>query len=133
MIPTPFLALARRPAASESEVAAVERDLGRSLPPDYRALLCEANGMEGFLAPEAYLILWSASDIPSLNAAYALSEFLPGVTLIGTDGGDTAYGFRLRAGRVEYVCTPLIGMEPRAMKVMGASLNELAARIRNDP
>jgi hypothetical protein len=129
MIPTPLLACDRRPSASETEISAAERDLGLMVPPDYKAFLREANGVEGFVAPEAYLILWSVSDLHSLNAAYAVSEFLAGVTLIGTDGGDTGYGFRFREEQVEYVSTPLVGMEPAALKVMGASLNELVARI----
>lgn len=131
MIPTPLLACDRRPSASDSEISAAERDLGLMLPPDYKAFLREANGVEGFVAPEAYLMLWFASDIHSLNGAYTVSEFLPGVTLIGTNGGDTGYGFRFRGGQVEYVSTPLVGMEPATLKAMGASLDELVARIRN--
>jgi hypothetical protein len=131
MIPTPLLACDRRPPASHFEISAAERDLGLTLPPDYKEFLRETNGLEGFVAPEAYLILWSASDLHSLNGAYAVSEFLSGVTLLGTDGGDTGYGFRFREGQVEYVSTPLVGMEPGMLKVMGASLEELAARIHN--
>ena len=60
-----------------------------------------------------------------------MPEFLPGVTLIGTDGGDTGYGFKFREGQAEYVSTPLVGMESAALKLMGASIEALASRIRD--
>jgi hypothetical protein len=87
--------------------------------------------MEGFVAPEAYLLLWSISELPSLNEAYAVREFLPGVILIGTDGGDTGYGFRFSEGRVEYLRTPLVGMDPAAVTIMGPTLEGLAERIQD--
>jgi hypothetical protein len=129
MIPVPLLGCGRRPPALDIEIAATERVLGRTLPADYETFLRETNGLEGFVAREAYLILWAVSDLPSLNESYDVSEFLAGVTLIGTDGGDTGYGFRIREGQIEYVSTPLVGMEPAALKRMGTSLEELAARI----
>jgi hypothetical protein len=131
MIPTPLLGCDRRQPATDVELSTAERALGVPLPPDYAALMGETNGLEGFVAQEAYLILWAVSDVPSLNEAYGVSEFLTGVTLIGTDGGDTGYGFKLRDGQVEYVSTPLVGMEPAALKKMGSSLDELAAQIRD--
>jgi hypothetical protein len=84
MIPMPLLGCDRRPPATDVELSAAERALGLPLPPDYAALMRETNGMEGFVAQEAYLILWAVSDVPSLNEAYGVSEFLTGVTLIGT-------------------------------------------------
>lgn len=122
MIPTPLLPCDRQPSAADTEVSAAERDLGLALPSDYRAFLRETNGLEGFVAPEAYLILWSLLDLHALNEAYAVSEFPPGVTLIGTDGGENRYEFRFRDGHIEDVSTPLVGMEPSSLTVMGASL-----------
>jgi hypothetical protein len=60
----------------------------------------------------AYLLLWSVMDLPSLNKAYAVNEFLPGVTRIGSDGGDTGDGFRWTDGRAEYVSVPLVAKGP---------------------
>jgi SMI1 / KNR4 family (SUKH-1) len=89
MIPKPLLGCSRRPPALDTEISATERVLGLTLPPDYKAFLRETNGLKGFVTQEAYLILWAVSDLPSLNESYGVSEFLTGVTLIGTDGGDT--------------------------------------------
>lgn len=130
MIPKPLQGCDRQPPATDVDLSAAERALGLSLPPDYAALMREANGLEGFVAREAYLILWPLSDLPALNEAYCVSEYLAGVTLVGTDGGDTGYGFRRRDGQFEYVSTPLVGMEPAALESVGGSLVELAERLR---
>src|SRR5262245_1196546 len=131
MIPTPLQGCGRRPPAPDTEVSAAERALGLALPSDYKAFLRESNGLEGFVTQEAYLILWAVSDLCSLNKDYAVSEFLTGVTLIGTDGGDTGYAFRVLDGQIEYVSSPLVGMSPAALKTMGSNLEELATRIRD--
>jgi hypothetical protein len=36
------------------------------------------------------LVLWSAEEIPGLNEAYGVQQYLPGVLVIGSDGGDDA-------------------------------------------
>jgi hypothetical protein len=130
-LPGTLHACDRRPPALDEDIDVTESVLGLTLPGDYEALLRATNGLAGFVAPTAYLVLWAVSDVPSLNEGYGVAEFLPGVTLIGTDGADTGYGFRYREGQVEYLSTPLVGMEPAALTLMGTSLEELAARIRD--
>jgi hypothetical protein len=102
-----------------------EQQLGQALPDDYKAVLLESDGLEGFISADAYLSLWSAGDLASLNDAYAVAEFVPGVTLLGTDGGDTGYGYRKAGEELEYVAVPLVGMEPSAITVIGKSFTEL--------
>ncbi len=131
MIPPALLGCVRRPPAHDLEISAAERVLGLRFPPDYRAFLRATNGLEGFAGQAGYLMLWAVSDLPSHNGGYGVSEFLTGVTLIGTDGGDTGYGFRFTEGRLEYVSTPLVGMEDAALKAMGSSFEELASQIRD--
>ena len=121
-----------RPGATESEIAAVERELGNPLPDDYKAVLSESNGLEGFVAPEAYISLWSSADIRARNDGYGVAEFLPGVgvVLIGTDGGGTGYGFAWERGKVRYISVPLIGMEPCEVSTLGSTFSELLDRLR---
>lgn len=118
-----------RDGASEMELQSAEQRLGQRLPEDYRAVLLESDGFEGFVRRDVYLVLWSVSELVSLNDAYAVSEFIPGVTLLGTDGGDTGYGFRRKGERVEYVAVPLVGMEPGAVVVIGESVEDLLERL----
>lgn len=95
---------------------------GPSLPTDYADLLAHANGLEGFLEGDHYLMLWPIEDLQEMNSAYSTAEFLPGVTLLGTDGGDTGYGYDADCNR--YVAVPLVGMEPDEVNDLGGSLQE---------
>lgn len=106
-----------------------EQELGLRLPADYKALLLESDGFEGFIGAQVYVSLWPAADLAILNDAYAVSEFLPGVTLFGTDGGDTGYGFRKVGNRIEYVAVPLVGMVPSAVSVVGDSIIEMLSKL----
>jgi len=120
-----------RPGADPQHISDVEAAIGTSLPPDYRLLLQETNGFEGFVDAndEVFLSFWSVADIPELNGAYSVGEFLPGVVLLGTDGGDTGYGFTTRNGHIEYVAVPLIGMAPEALERIGRSFADVLDRL----
>ena len=118
-----------RDGASVAVVEEAERTLGTELPAEYKAFLLETDGVEGFLAEDAFFSLWSAADLPELNDAYSVLEFVPGLTLIGTDGGDTGYGFRRHEGRLEYVSVPLVGMATATIEVMGESFAQLVQSV----
>lgn len=120
-----------RDGATEEALHGAEEQLGQPLPEDYKALLLESDGLEGFISDDVYISLWRASELPNLNSAYAVSEFVPGVTLLGTDGGDTGYGFRKDGEQIEYVSVPLVGMGPSAIAVIGTSLTELLERLES--
>jgi SMI1/KNR4 family protein SUKH-1 len=128
-LPAPLMSCEVRGGASASALRAAEKLLGRPLPQDYKDVLLQSDGLEGFISDDNYLLLWSASDLANLNDTYAVAEFLPGVTLVGTDGADTGYGFRTDHGRLEYVAVPLVGMSPDAISVMGESFVELLDRL----
>ena len=115
--------------ASRASLDNVEKQLGCQLPPDYKNVLLESDGLEGFISEDCYLSLWSSSDIASYNESYAVSEFVPGVLLVGTDGSDTGYGFRTSSGRIEYLAVPLVGMKLDAIEVMGHSFGDLIERL----
>ena len=118
-----------RQGASESAIATVESALGQRLPEDYRRLLAESDGAEGFVASDAYISLWSTSDLVPLNDAYSVAEFLPGAVLLGTDGADTGYGFRISDDVVEYIAVPLVGMTADAVTSAGRTVEELVAWV----
>jgi hypothetical protein len=122
-----------RPPASAAQVKEAERVLSFELPADYKELLLQTNGLEGFVSPTSYLLLWSIADVPELNEGYAVADFLPGVVLLGTDGGDTGYGFARREGAVQYVSVPLVGMGPEVVSVMGSTFEEVVERLSRSP
>ncbi len=108
----------RNPPAVASDIAVANL----RLPTDYEEFLGRMNGLEGFVAPEQYLVLWRFEDMERFNEAYAVEEFLPNVTLIGTDGGDTGFGYD--SAHKKYIKTPLVGMEPAGVETIGGSFKE---------
>lgn len=94
---------------------------------DYADVLARYNGLEGFVGSEQYLQLWKAEDIVGLNAAYHVEDLVPGVNLIGTDGGDTGYG--IQSATRHYVSVPLVGMSRNAVRDVGASFEEFLERL----
>lgn len=124
------LGLAPRQAAKSSDIEAAERALGVRFPDDYGSFLQESDGLEGFTGPGSYLILWSAQELPELNAGYNVAELATGLVLIGTDGGDTGYGFLRGGGTNRYIQVPLVGLSRGTVEAIGNSLVEMVARSR---
>jgi hypothetical protein len=120
------------PGATEAAIRTVERALGRPLPDDYKKVLNVTNGVEGPVGSDAYLALWHAEEIASLNVASAVSEFMPDLTLIGSNGGDDAYGFLAKDGEIEYVCVPFI-FEKEAITPMGRTFDDFLRRLSEHP
>jgi len=73
-----------RSGASEAALRDAEQRLGRPLPEESKALLLASDGLEGFISEDGDISLWSASELASSNDAYAVSDPVPGVTLVGT-------------------------------------------------
>jgi hypothetical protein len=98
-----------RPPATDSATATLRRWLGRDLPPQYLAFLQESNGVELGVHDEGgdCLCLWSATDVPDLNATYSIQRWLPDTFAIGSDGGDDAILLDMSAAP-EPECWPVI-------------------------
>ena len=70
---------------------------------------------EGMVGDSNYLLLWPKSDLEELNDAYEVQEFLSNIMLIGSDGGEIAYGIDI-TGR--FVSVPFIGMADDQIRVI---------------
>lgn len=70
---------------------------------------------EGMIGDNNYLLLWEKSEIEELNNDYETQEFLSSVILIGSDGGDVAYGIDVNGRFVE---VPFIGMDDEEVKII---------------
>lgn len=70
---------------------------------------------EGMVGANSYLLLWGKREIEELNNEYESQEFLSNVLLIGSDGGDMAYGIDID-GR--YIEVPFIGMADEEVKIV---------------
>ena len=72
---------------------AVAEQLSIKLPNDYIEFMVASNGAIGFIG-KRYLSLWKVEELQSLNEAYNISEFFPGLVAFRSDGGDEGYAFR---------------------------------------
>jgi hypothetical protein len=106
----------------------VEGHLGGSLPLDYKDVLRKSDGLDGFIG-NTYISLWSVADLQTLNERYSVSEFAPGVTLIGSDGSNTGYGFTADSAGHEYVEVPLVGMSTQDVSHLGNSFDEFLNNV----
>lgn len=87
----------------------------------YEKYLGKIPSGEGMVGENSYLLLWEKSEIEELNEMYETEEFLSDVILIGSDGGNTAYGIDIK-GR--YVEVPFIGMDDEEVKIIGENFDE---------
>ncbi|MGF0032734.1 hypothetical protein ACQRBN_07175 [Bariatricus sp. SGI.154] len=82
---------------------------------DYSDFLAYTDGGNGLIGDNNYLILWRKDDLNDLNSAYEVETFLPNVFLIGSDGGDMAYGIDNEG---QYIQVPFIGMSIDEMLIV---------------
>ena len=81
----------------------------------YEDYLKQTVSGEGMVGENNYLSLWEKNEIEELNNSYETQEFLSNVLLIGSDGGDTAYGIDVN-GR--YIEVPFIGMDDEEVEIV---------------
>jgi hypothetical protein len=108
------------PPSRTAAITEVETKSGLSLPVEYRDFLLYANGGEGFVGPNAYLILWRIEELVSMNTAYEVGLNAPGLFVFGSDGGGEAYAFDFQVESVPIVRLPFVGMERKAIHVEAA-------------
>lgn len=101
-----------------------EQIINVQFPSDYKSFIEEFNGAEGEIGPNAYVAFWSLEDIVELNEAYGVNEFAPGLILIGSDGGDTAYAFDNRCDSKPIVEVPFMGMDLDEVKICANTFEE---------
>lgn len=92
------------------------------VPEDYLEAFSKYNGGAGDIG-EAYIDLWQPEELAEMNISYHVSEYAPGFTIFGSDGGDTAYAFACDTGFIYKF--PFIGMtmdEPAVL--LGKALEE---------
>lgn len=116
------------PGAHLDTIREAERSLGARFPQDYVDFLSRANGGEGPVGDESYVILWPAERLVRRNRGYKVGDaYAPGLVFIGSDGGNEAFAIRESDGW--YVCAPFIGMSDDAVEPLGATLAELLANL----
>jgi hypothetical protein len=119
------------PVATEEEVRVAEDALGRRLPGEYIAFLCEHGSGEGFVGKN-YLMLWRASELEQFNRGYRVEEFAPGLLLFGSSGGGEAYAFDLRDEHLPIVRVPFIPMQLKYVRPVAPTFVVFLERLATE-
>lgn len=82
-------------ADKDDVIRRAERALAVRFPVDYSTWLRDNDGMEGDLGG-CYLALYAVDVLVQRNRDYAVADHMPGLLLIGTDGGGEAIGLDVR-------------------------------------
>jgi SMI1 / KNR4 family (SUKH-1) len=83
-----------RAPATEDEINALEKELGRNLPNSYREFLRSSNGAEGFVGNEGYIVLWPIEKLVEHRQGYEFDKHLPNLIPIGSNGGSEAFAIK---------------------------------------
>ena len=83
---------------------------------------------EGMVGENNYLMLWNKDDIEELNNDYEVQEFLTDIILIGSDGGDMAYGINVDG---KYIEVPFIGMDDDEVIIIAENFDEFIDYVYN--
>ena len=113
------------PPANASALRSAEQASGVVWPDDYRSVLMIANGGEGFLSDDLYMVLWPAEQIHHLNEAYGVRQYAPGLLLFGSNAGGDAYAFDMREQTKPVVTVPFVGMDLKRVEFIAPSLLEV--------
>lgn len=112
-------------------VEQTERTLNVKFPFDYKQFIEVFNGAEGEIGENSYIVFWSVEDLIELNEAYEVKEFAPGLILIGSNGGDTAYAFDMRFESKPIVEVPFIGMDLDEVKLCANTFEDFLSYLYN--
>ena len=83
---------------------------------------------EGMIGENSYLMLWEKAEVEELNDIYEVNEFMSDCILIGSDGGDIAYGID-KEGR--FFSVPFIGMSNDEISYLGNTFAEFLENLYN--
>jgi len=115
--------------APDSVIRRVESDIGIRLPADYVEFLHRANGGEGFIGGNAYVILWRVEELAQMNADYEVRAYAPGLLMFGSDGGGEAFAFDTRSDAAPIVSVPFVGMDVSLARPMGRTFSEFLHQL----
>ena len=117
--------------ASEDSIRELEEEIGVHLPVSYVDLLKFSNGVERSVGEDAYIVFWPVEDVAQNNKDYKTEEFIPGLLLIGSDGGGEAIGIDLREKTESlgsYYQIPFITLDWGNASKLGETITELVRK-----
>lgn len=118
-----------RMPATAGAVLRFQAERGIKLPEDYVAFLLRSNGADGPVGETGYVSLWAIDELSELNRGYRVDEFAPGLLLIGSDGGDEAFGFDLRDPTMPILEVPFVGMSLDEARPLALTFAEMLTNV----
>ena len=98
-------------------------------PVDYVDLVCQFSGGEGFLANGRFLRLYDVGELASINSAFDVERFAPGLLIIGSDGGGQSYAYDTRGGAMGIVAFDDADISLESARLLGTTLKEFIAAL----
>lgn len=114
-----------------SIIGSFQKRFGILLPSDYILFLQHSNGGEGLVGQYSYVIFWKLEELSEFNSAYQVSDYAPGIFLIGSDGGGEAYGFDMNLSPPSIVQVPFVGMDRNHAIVLSDNFNDFLCSLYN--
>ncbi|UOE50578.1 SMI1/KNR4 family protein [Mucilaginibacter sp. SMC90] len=101
------------------------------LPEDYKFYLENYEPFEGPIGSE-YVQFWKADELLEINKGYDITEYLPDVFGIGSNGGGEFIGIEfLSDGTHRIILSDLISMETEYFIEIGTSFFDMLVRLDN--
>jgi hypothetical protein len=113
----------KKPEANKEDIKRACATLSFTPPADYIDALQFSNGGEGFIN-RSYFRLYSIEELVTLNEAYQVKTFAPGLIIFGSTGGGEAFAFDTRKAPIELLQIPFIPMDLEYGKSLGQTLTE---------
>jgi len=110
--------------ADSRDIDMAEQESGVRLPNEYVAFLKLRNGGEGFIGKDSYAIFWKVGDLRSMNSAYEVEAYAPGLLIVGSDGGGEAYAIDYADPALPIVAVPFVGMDRGLVRKIGSNFDE---------
>ena len=90
----------------------------------YKNYLTVLSSGSGMIGANSYLVLWSMKKAE--DRAMKEGKFLTDIILIGSDGGNMAYGINLEG---KYVQVPFIGMDDDEVEIIASDFDEFISYL----
>ena len=94
----------------------LEAEFQIKFPDDFIEFLLESNGAEGFVG-RSYLVISSLDEMKEINKISDIGKYIPGLFLIGSDGGGESYALDTRKPNSAFVDFPTIGVAPENVQI----------------
>jgi hypothetical protein len=117
------------PPASAADIESLLGSCGGILPLPYLDFLRCSDGAAGCVSDDdgSYLTLWSSKEVAAKNVTLSVSQAVPGMLAIGSDGKDGWVGF-VRAASPAPESWPVVRVRPE--DAGGVELREIASSFQ---